>query len=242
MMQNELTLLHGDCRRILQQMERTSIDLIVTSPPYANQRKATYGGIHPDAYAPWLLSITAEMLPVMKPTGTFILNIKEPVVKGERHPCVIETILGMTGQGWRLTQEFLWHKSNCFPGKWPNRFRDAYERLLQFNVGPDYTLNESVVKGHPDNVLYGSTVCDNRQHPAAYPDWLPEWFILAFTNPGDVVLDPFLGSGTTAAVALRNGRRAVGIEMHPPYWAHLQRRFRQEEAENGRRRITGEAT
>jgi DNA modification methylase len=59
-----------------------------------------------------------------------------------------------------------------------------------------------------------------------YPEWLPEWSILAFTQPGDAVLDPFLGSGTTAEVALQHGRNAVGIEMHPPYWEALQRKFR----------------
>ena len=224
-MTSQLTLLHGDCRQVLQQMEKSSIDLIVTSPPYANQRKATYGGMHPDAYADWMLAITQELLRVLKPTGTFILNIKEPVIKGERHTCVIETILGMKNQGWILSEELLWHKANSFPGKWPNRFRDAYERLLQFNVTTNYRLNAEAVKQHPNNVLYGATVCNNQQHSAAFPEWLPEWFVLAFTRPDDVVLDPFLGSGTTAEVALRHGRRAVGIEMHPPYWQNLQRRF-----------------
>jgi len=70
---------------------------------------------------------------VLKPTGTFILNIKERVVSGERHTYVIELILGMKKQGWLWTEEFIWHKKNCHPGKWPNRFRDAWERCLQFN-------------------------------------------------------------------------------------------------------------
>jgi len=70
---------------------------------------------------------------VLKPTGTFILNIKERVVAGERHTYVLELILEMRRQGWLWTEEFVWHKKNCYPGKWPNRFRDSWERLLQFN-------------------------------------------------------------------------------------------------------------
>jgi site-specific DNA-methyltransferase (adenine-specific) len=73
------------------------------------------------------------MLRVLKPTGTFILNIKEKVVNGERSTYAIELILAMKKQGWLWTEELIWHKKNCYPGKWPNRFRDAWERLLQFN-------------------------------------------------------------------------------------------------------------
>ena len=70
---------------------------------------------------------------MLKPTGTFILNIKERALNGERHTYVLELILEMKKQGWLWTEEFVWHKKNCYPGKWPNRFRDAWERLLQFN-------------------------------------------------------------------------------------------------------------
>ncbi len=101
------------------------MDLIVTSPPYADQRKNTYGGIHPNDYVNWFLPISKELFRVLKPTGTFVLNIKEKVVKGERSTYVIELILEMKKQGWLWTEEFIWHKKNCYPGKWPNRFRDA---------------------------------------------------------------------------------------------------------------------
>lgn len=73
----------GDCRSVLPEIPANSVDLIVTSPPYADSRKKTYGGIHPDAYVEWFLPISAELLRVLKPTGTFILNIKEKVVEGE---------------------------------------------------------------------------------------------------------------------------------------------------------------
>ena len=80
-----------------------------------------------------------------KPTGTFILNIKERVVSGERSTYVMELILEMKKQGWFWTEEYIWHKKNCYPGKWPNRFRDAWERLLQFNKYKKFNMYQEEV-------------------------------------------------------------------------------------------------
>jgi len=122
----------GDCLDILPRIESDSVDLIVTSPPYADQRKHTYGGVSPDHYVEWFEPITAELKRVLKPKGSFILNIKERVVNGERHTYVLDLIVAMRRQGWRWTEEYIWHKKNCYPGKWPTRFRDAWERCLHF--------------------------------------------------------------------------------------------------------------
>ena len=67
----------GDCKEQLKLLPKNSVDLIVTSPPYADQRESTYGGIHPDKYVEWILLITEQLLRVLKPTGTFIFNIQE---------------------------------------------------------------------------------------------------------------------------------------------------------------------
>ncbi len=257
---NEYELYLGDALEILQTIEKESIDLIVTSPPYADSRTNTYGGIKPDEYNEWFLPITQELLRILKPTGTFILNIKEKVVNGERHTYVIELILNMRKQGWLWTEEFIWHKKNCYPGKWPNRFRDAWERLLQFNknkffkmyqeevmipigdwaekrlsnlshtdkirdtskVGSGFGKNVSNWVGkdkvYPTNVLHLATECANKNHSATFPYALPEWFIKLFTRPGDVVLDPFMGSGTAVFAALNMGRKAIGIDINPEYY------------------------
>ncbi len=253
-------LFHGDAREVLKQLPDDSVDLIFTSPPYADQRKKTYGGIHPDEYVEWFLPISAELLRVLKPTGTFILNIKEKVVKGERSTYVIELILEMRRQGWLWTEEFIWHKKNCYPGKWPNRFRDAWERLLQFNKSRKFHMYQEAVmvpvgdwaktrlrklsetdlkrdeskvgsgfgkrianwigreKVYPTNVLHLATECSNKKHSAAFPEGLPEWFIRLFTRPGDVVLDPFMGSGTTNMVAQRLHRHSIGIDIKKEYY------------------------
>ena len=253
-------LILGDCLDILKNLPTNSVDLIVTSPPYADQRKDTYGGIHPDRYAEWFLPITGELLRVIKPTGTFILNIKEKTVDGERHTYVLDLIKGMRAQGWLWTEEFIWSKKNCFPGKWPNRFRDAWERLLQFNkqkkfnmyqeavmvpmgdwaktrlknlsetdlrrdnsrVGSGFGKNVSKWVGremaYPTNVLAMATETGNKQHSAVFPKELPIWFIKLFTNEGDVVLDPFLGSGTTSIAAISLNRNSIGIEIKDDYY------------------------
>ncbi len=249
----------GDCLEELQKLEENSIDLIVTSPPYADQRKNTYGGIHPDKYVEWFRPIAAELLRVLKPTGTFILNIKEKVMNGERSTYVIELILEMRKQGWLWTEEFIWHKKNSYPGKWPNRFRDSWERLLQFNKSRHFYMNQEAVMvpmgdwaktrlkklsetdkirdnsrvgsgfgknisnwlsrdmAYPTNVLHLATECSNKNHSAAFPEGLPEWFIRLFTKVNDTVLDPFAGSGTTLIVAKRMRRNSIGIEIVPEY-------------------------
>ncbi|HTN05398.1 site-specific DNA-methyltransferase [Agriterribacter sp.] len=135
----------GDSKAMLMNLSDNSVDLIVTSPPYADQRKGTYGGIHPYKFVEWILPITKELLRVLKPTGTFILNTKEKVVEGERSTYVMELIIEMRKQGWLWTEEFIWHKKNCYPGKWPNRFRDAWERLLQFNKDKKFHMYQDEV-------------------------------------------------------------------------------------------------
>lgn len=257
----------GDSKNELKQLADNTIDLIVTSPPYADQRKGTYGGIHPDKYVEWFLPISGQLLRVLKPTGTFVLNIKEKVVEGERSTYVMELILAMRKQGWLWTEEFIWHKKNCYPGKWPNRFRDAWERLLQFNKDKKFHMYQEEVmvpmgdwsksrlknlsetdktrdnskvgsgfgknisnwldrdKAFPSNVLHLATECNNKNHSAAFPEELPEWFIKLFTKENDVVLDPFMGSGTTLFVANRMKRHSVGIDNVPEYYEMVKKQI-----------------
>lgn len=249
----------GDSKSVLQGIPSNSIDLIITSPPYSDQRKKTYGGIVTSDYVEWFMPIAAELLRIVKPSGTFILNIKEKVLNGERSTYVIELILEMRKQGWLWTEEFIWNKKNCYPGKWPNRFRDSWERLLQFNKDRHFFMNQDAVKVpigdwaqtrlknlsetdkirdnarnmsgfgknvsnwigrdmvYPTNVLTLATECYNKNHSAAFPQDLPEWFIKLFTKEHDMVLDPFLGSGTTIFAAEKLNRSCIGIDIVPEY-------------------------
>lgn len=253
-------LIFGDCREKLKELKSNSVDLIITSPPYSDNRKKTYGGIPPNKYVAWFLPISKELLRVLKPSGTFILNIKERVINSERHTYVLELIMEMRKQGWLWTEEFIWHKKNCYPGKWPNRFRDAWERLLQFNKSKKFNIYQEAVmiavgdwaetrlrnlsetdkirdnaknksgfgknvshwlnrdKVYPTNVLHVATECGNKRHSAVFPLALPEWFIKLFTREGDIILDPFMGSGTTLVAAQRMSRNSIGIEILPSYY------------------------
>lgn len=134
-----------DCIIGLKNLNSDSVDLVITSPPYADQRTDTYKSISPDNYVDWFLKVSDEIIRVTKPSGTFILNIKEKVCNGERHTYVIELILAMRKQGWLWTEEFIWHKKNCYPGKWPNRFRDSWERILQFNKSKKFNMYQDEV-------------------------------------------------------------------------------------------------
>lgn len=135
----------GDCLDALQGLPDDSVDLIFTSPPYADQRVKTYGGVKPAEYVEWFMPRAAEFQRVLKTDGTFVLNIKEKVVAGERSTYVLELILELRSQGWFWTEEFIWHKKNCYPGKWPNRFRDSWERLLQFNKSKKFNMYQESV-------------------------------------------------------------------------------------------------
>lgn len=139
-------IMFGDALERLKEIPDNSVDFIITSPPYADQRKQTYGGIKPDDYVEWFIPIAKELYRVLKDNGTFILNIKEKVVNGERHTYVLELILALRNQGWLWTEEFIWNKKNSFPGKWNNRFRDGWERLLQFNKQRKFNMYQDEVK------------------------------------------------------------------------------------------------
>lgn len=138
--------LYGDCLDVLRDEPDNSFQLICTSPPYADARKKTYGGVPPDKYVEWFLPRAAEFKRVLHPEGTFILNIKEGVVDGERHEYVMDLVRALRKQGWLWTEEWMWHKTTSAPGKWPNRFRDAWEHVHQFNKQRKFNMYQDTVK------------------------------------------------------------------------------------------------
>ena len=250
---------NSDCRDTLKTLPANKINLVVTSPPYADNRKTTYDGVKIDEYVEWFLPISKELYRTLRPDGSFVLNIKERVQNGERGTYVLELILEMRRQGWKWTEEYMWHKKNCYPGKWTNRFRDAWERCLHFTKDKKFKMNQQDVMVpvgswskkrleklsvtdrvrdisrvgsgfgknisnwvgkdlvYPSNVLHMATECANRGHSAAFPESLPSWFIKLFTDVDDIVLDPFMGSGTTARACRNLHRHYVGMEINKKY-------------------------
>ena len=252
---------NAECLDTLRtEFQDNTINLTMTSPPYADNRKATYDGVEIENYVKWFLPISKEIHRVTTEDGSFILNIKERVRQGERGTYVLELILALKKQGWLWTEEYIWHKKNCFPGKWPNRFRDAWERCLHFTKNKKFKMNQNSVmipvgnwsekrlanlsasalivdksktgsgfgknqsnwigrkKVYPSNVLHLATECTNRGHSAAFPVSLPTWFIQLFTDKNDLVLDPFMGSGTTAIACKKLKRNYIGMEINKKYY------------------------
>lgn len=144
---DRIRVINGDCASVIGQrvIAPKSVNLIVTSPPYADQRKDLYGGIHPDEYVEWFLSKASQFQRVLTDDGSFVLNIKEKAINGERHTYVLNLILSMRDQGWRWVEEYCWHKKNCYPGKWPNRFRDSWERCLHFTLSKKFKMRQESV-------------------------------------------------------------------------------------------------
>ena len=138
----------GDSTKVLNKTDLIPdnyVDLIMTSPPYADKRAKSYGGIKADKYVEWFLPISKQLKRVLKDSGSFVLNIKEHPEDGERQTYVMELILAMKKQGWFWIEEYCWYKKNSFPGKWSNRFRDSWERCLHFTKSKSFNMYQEAV-------------------------------------------------------------------------------------------------
>lgn len=245
----------GDCLAVMSEMPSNSVDLVITSPPYGNLRKHDYGGVDVADYVEWFVPRAVQILRVLKPSGSFVLNIKEGVTDGERQTYVLDLILKLKREvGFCWIEEYIWCKTNPIPGRFKLRMKNGWERLLHFSKTTDLKIRKDAVKvpsvrsdaeraaeprregveisksgsqrrirRHPDwggnafvfpsNVLHLGVAKHNVVHSAVYPKRIPEFFIKLFTDPEDLVLDPFVGSGTTSVVAAELGRCHIGIEV-----------------------------
>jgi DNA modification methylase len=260
-------LLCGDCRDF-SHVERlfgdTRANVVITSPPYASQRKydesSGFKPIRPDDYVEWFRDVAANVMAILADDGSYFLNIKEHADEGQRSLYVKDlAIAHVRAWGWQFVDEFCWRNTrNGVPGTWPNRFKNAWEPVFHFsrqehikfyprNVGVD---SDAVFGYHPDN---GKSTTDTpfiREkaggyhkgkalpsnvievaaastggHSAPFPVELPVWFIRAFSDPDDVIYDPFMGSGTTLVASEQEGRIAYGTEISPAYCDVIIRRF-----------------
>lgn len=249
------TIYLGNSLDILKTIPDNYVNLVVTSPPYADKRKKQYDTISEEKYVDWFLNIADEIKRVLKPTGSFILNIKEGAKDGEKQLYVLDLIIAMKRRRqWRYVEDYIWHKKNAYPGKWATRFRDSWEHCIHFTKEKKFDMYQDSVMvpaaqvskdrlnrlnkndythydcangsglgakrinwigrdfAYPTNVLYMATESSNVGHSAAYPVSLPSWFIKLFTKENDIVLDPFMGSGTTALACMKLNRNYIGIE------------------------------
>ena len=127
-----VTLYHGDCIDVMRTLQQESVDAIVTSPPYAMQRKATYGGIPEKDYPAWTVAWMAEVKRLLKADGSVIINIRPHIKNGQISDYVLRTRLALRAAGWNECEELIWNKTGSAPLGSTSRPRRSWESLLWF--------------------------------------------------------------------------------------------------------------
>jgi site-specific DNA-methyltransferase (adenine-specific) len=141
-------IIRGNCLSVLSELYAVSgelADLLVTSPPYAEQRKDSYGSIPEDEYPDWMLSVVRAGMKILKPSGSFVINIKEHVNAGVRSLYVLETVFRLAKE-FRFVDEFIWNKTNPMPTGNKNRLKDGFERCLHFTKSKNFQFFPDAVR------------------------------------------------------------------------------------------------
>lgn len=241
-----ITIYNGDCREILPSL--SDIALVVTSPPYNQMahmdrpssgmwnksnggagfqrlwRENGYRDDMPESdYQEWQNAIMEEIGGVCRDDASLFYNHQVRWRDGEcLHP-----VRWFHPGGWAMRQEIIWNRGGgmMFNARMFVRFD---ERILWFVRGKKWTWNQSAVGYGTIWNIAREQQQQGKKHPVAFPKELPARCIGAASNPGDVVLDPFMGSGTTLRAAKDMGRRAIGIEIEEKYCEIAAKRMGQE--------------
>ena len=236
----ECGLLLGDAREVLRTLAEDSVDCTVTSPPYYSGRRHVGDTIHEvgsertvEEYVEALASVGRELYRVTRPTGSCWLNLDDKCERKEWLGIPWRVAFAMREIGWKIRNEVIWHKPRHVRNVAKDRLTHAHELLFHFVKSKDayYDMDairrpastpiwaqNGVVKTRSGSVPTDVWTIQIEDSPspendyAAFPEALVELPIRATCPRGGTVLDPFVGSGTTAVVALRLGRKAIGID------------------------------
>jgi adenine-specific DNA-methyltransferase len=257
----ECVLHTGDCLRLLSQIPSGFVRLVVTSPPY-NLGKAYEKRVGVAAYVAQQRPVIEECARALDARGSICWQVGNWVDNGEIIPLDVLLHPIFASLGLHLRNRIVWHFGHGLHAS--KRFSGRYETILWYTKGSDYVFNLDAVrvpqkypgkrhfKGPRRGELSGNPLGKNptdvweipnvksnhvekTAHPCQFPVELVERLVLALTHPGDWVLDPFMGVGTTAIAALMHGRRAVGAEIQEEYVKIATQRLR--EAESGTLRV-----
>jgi DNA modification methylase len=267
----------GDSLELLPQLPAESVDLVVTSPPFALLRKKSYGNADQAEYVEWLCQFAPHVHRVLKPTGSYVLDLGGSYQRGRpvRSLCPFRVLLRhVDDHGFHLAEEFYWHNPSKLPSpiewvnkrkirakdtvntlwwlsktEWPKAnvsnvlapYSERMKTLLRdpakFYTPKDRPSGHAVGEGFgkdnggaiPPNLLQLPNTESNgaylrmcketgtEPHPARFPVALPEFFVRFLSDPGDLVLDIFGGSGATAEAAERHDRRWLTIDLNGEY-------------------------
>ena len=225
-------LYHGDCRDMLKSMPDCSADLIVSSPPYSMGREYESRSAGLEEFRKLHEIIFADMYRILKPSGSICWQVGSYVSKGQVMPLDFEIYNMFTQMGSRYDPplvcrgRIIWtfgHGLHC-----RHRFSGRHETILWFTKGDARRDVEGLLPYDVWDIpnVKGNHV-EKTKHPCQYPIALPKRLIHALTAEGDLVVDPFLGAGTTGAAAVLEGRRFAGAEMQEDYIRTAEERIRQ---------------
>jgi site-specific DNA-methyltransferase (cytosine-N4-specific) len=161
------------------------------------------------------------------------VNVRPPTPEGLKEKDLIgvpwRLALALQTSGWYLRTDIIWHKPNCQPESVKDRPTRCHEYLFLFSKEADYYYDAKAVRGPNDRNLRTVWEIPTRPYPqahfATFPPELVRHCLLLTSREGDLVLDPFVGSGTTAEIALKAARRFVGVELNPEYVDIAKGRF-----------------
>jgi len=242
------SILQGDCIEMMRSLPAASVDMIFADPPYNLQ----LGGdlLRPDGsqvdavdddwdkfdslgtYDRFTHAWLKEAKRILKPNGSIW-------VIGSYHN-IFRVGAALQDQGYWILNDVVWRKANPMPNFKGTRFTNAHETLIWASMGEKarYTFNYRAMKTLNDELQMRSDwlipICAGQErlkkgghkvHPTQKPEALLYRVLLACSNPGDVILDPFFGTGTTGAVAKRLGRHFIGIEREDDYIAAAKERI-----------------
>lgn len=223
-------------------LEDDTVDLIVTSPPYGlDVAYEGDGDVAANDWPSFMEAWLAEALRVTKPSGRLALNVPLDTSKGGCRPTYAEAVVAALSAGWEYKATIVWHENNTTTG---NRGLgsvnssarphpvDSSEMIALFSKGEWAPSSSNPDTIQPDDwQLYGrgpwSFSGESRaweDHPAPFPAELPRRLIRYLSRRDDVILDPFAGSGTTLAVAIEEGRQAIGFDVSEAYVKAARRR------------------
>lgn len=234
-------ILQGDALEELRKLPDKCCSVCVTSPPYYNARD--YGAADqlgtessPEEYTRKLVEAFREVARVLKDDGTLWLNIGDSYARhiedgGIKRKDLIGIpwllALALRSDGWYLRADIIWNKPNAMPESAKDRPARSHEYVFLLSKAAAYYYDAEVDRGS-HGLQRNETGKRNRRdvwtiatrpykgaHLSTFPEELAKICILAGSKPGDTVLDPFSGSGTTGATALKEGRNYIGIEINP---------------------------
>ena len=236
-----LWLMQGNCLDRMKEIPDGSVDLTVTSPPYDNLR--TYNGNNEQWGEHVWKAVIAELYRVTKSGGVVVWVVADATIKGSETGTSFKQALHAMECGFNLHDTMIYQKFGSGLPHRAHRYGGAFEYMFVFSKG---NPSHGVIKTFPPTGKVGNTTRrqkdgsikrgtynigggklsnvwqyagDTKQnHPAPFPEKLAEDHILSWSNEGDIIFDPFLGSGTTGKMAILNNRQFIGIEMDNHYF------------------------